>query len=85
MGSAPRYNPKRLNEALQLLLQAAEASPALKQQPNLRVDVVDLAQSMMGNAFIVHLDALNSSILASPPSTSAIDAAGQALTAAGER
>ena len=68
-----RYNPKQLNAALALLLKAVESDSSLKQNGNLRVDVVDLAQSMMGNAFIVHLDALNASLLAqSPPSPAAI-------------
>ena len=50
-----RYNPKQLNAALALLLKAVDSDSSLKQNGNLRVDVVDLAQSMMGNAFIVHL------------------------------
>ena len=63
MGSAPRYNPKQLNAALSLMLAAAEAAPAtLKQSKNLRVDIVDLAQSLMGNAYIIHLDAMNASL-----------------------
>ena len=67
------YNPKQLNAALALLLKAVDSDSSLKQNGNLRVDVVDLAQSMMGNAFIVHLDALNASLLAqSPPSPAAI-------------
>ena len=76
MGSAPRYNPKQLNAALALLLQAAEAEPSLKQQRNLRVDVMDLAQSMMGNAYVVQLDALNATLPPAPATPPAPPAPG---------